>query len=146
MTDRLMDVPVYLLIAGALQLLLCVPLLLLVRVVGRVRGLRLRQFAARLALFNMVLLFVGCAANSLWMALVYQRWYVSADTVVDFLPFVPFGRWVLDQEFGEFRGRLLGSASLHRLQWAWLALSILTWGIAVVAYRRLVPRLHPYTG
>jgi hypothetical protein len=70
------------------------------------------------------------------MLLAYERWYVSADTVVDFLPFIPFGQWVLDFKYGSFQGHLLNGAHLWQLQLLWLSLAGVTWASSVAIYRR----------
>lgn len=128
---RLFDIPLYLTVAGMLQAFVTL-LLLGWWAVRRPSLADAARFMDRAALFNALLLSLGCAANSIWMVTIYERWYTSADTVVDFLPFLPFGQWVLDQEFGGARGRLLGGATLRQLQALWLAVAAPVWAGSVL--------------
>ena len=51
------------------------------------------------AVFSVLLLVFGCLGNLLWLAITWRKLYISADRVVDFFPFLPFGQLVLNHEF-----------------------------------------------
>jgi hypothetical protein len=80
--------------------------------------------------FNIFLLIFGCLGNLLWHSLTWQKLYVSVDRVVDFLPFIPFGQWVLDQNLGVERGRLLNDTSLWTLRFIWASIAAPVWTLA----------------
>ena len=95
-----------------------------------------------MGIFAAILLIAGCIGNSIFMLVAYGRYYVSADTVVDFYPFFPFGQGVLDNQFGGVHGGLLNGASLRDVQSLWLAISAAIWTSTIVTYRKLT-RLAP---
>jgi hypothetical protein len=141
MPERLLDPLIYLYLVGLIQLLVLGLASLCALFFVRGRGWRwYRRFVLHAAAFAVFLLLFGAIANSAWMLLTYDRWYVSADTVVDFLPFIPFGQWVLDAEFGSSRGHLIGGGSLPLLRALWFALASVVWLSTWLAYRRLLRR------
>jgi hypothetical protein len=89
-------------------------------------------------LFNALLLAFGILGNCLWIKLVYARLYISQDTLVDFLPFVPFGQWVLDVDYGGKRGLLLNGTSLWHLRSLWAMLASAVWTLTMLTYRRIL--------
>jgi hypothetical protein len=136
MAERLMDIPVYLAVAGSIELvtLLCMSAIALVRIrPWGWRSYRLR--VRRWSVFAAILLVIGCIGNSVFMAVAYERLYVSRDTVVDFLPFIPFGRWVLNDEWAGQKGALLNGASLLQIQLIWAAVAAAVWSASVLIYR-----------
>jgi hypothetical protein len=98
------------------------------------------QTLRRFFLLNALLLAFGILGNSIWMALVYTRLYISQDTLVDFFPFIPFGQWALDVEFGGKRGSLLNGAGLWQLRSLWALLASLVWILTILVYRRITKR------
>ena len=142
MYDRWLDIPCYLFLVGILHFAL-----VLLSAVVALAGIPLwgwRHYVAttrRVAAFSLILWVVGCVGNSLFMVLAYERLYVSADTLVDFIPFIPFGQWVLDHQFGQLEGRLLNGAYLWHLQALWACVSALVWVTAIAVHRRLWPKL-----
>jgi hypothetical protein len=141
--DRAMDVVCYVMLVGMMQavVLAVAALAALAWLPSRGRAWYLRR-VARFALFTFVLLACGCVGNSAFMLLTYQSLYVSADTVVDFFPFIPFGQWVLDAEFGSFKGRLLGGASLRHMQAVWGCLALAVWCGSAAAYLGVVQSIE----
>jgi hypothetical protein len=136
-TNRFLDVLCYLMLVGMIE----------VAVLGLAAAVALawlpfrgrRWYVRRLAnwaLFAFILLACGCAGNSVFMLIAYEHLYVSADTVVDFFPFIPFGQWVLDADFGSIRGRLLGGASLRELQAVWAGIAVAVWCGSTAIYMR----------
>lgn len=89
----------------------------------------------RFLLFNALLLGFGILGNSIWMAFVYAHLYISQDTLVDFFPFVPFGQWALNMEWGGKPGSLLNGASLWELRGLWALVAGLVWTLTVLSYR-----------
>ena len=76
----------------------------------------------------------------------YDRLYYSQDTVIDCFAFIPFGQWVLDQEWGGETGALLAGAELWHLQALWLLFAALAWGTAALVYRRVARGLSAASG
>jgi hypothetical protein len=138
MYDRFIDIACYLMLMPFVQAMLSLGILLLLIPIGFIKGWVLySKFLLHIILFNVSLLFFGCIGNSIWMLLTYNKLYVSADTVVDYFPFYPFGQWVLDQTFGSFRGNLLGSGSVSQLQIIWVAITSFVWSSAIAVHIRL---------
>ncbi|MHA3773005.1 hypothetical protein ACXR0O_15845 [Verrucomicrobiota bacterium sgz303538] len=77
--------------------------------------------------FNAFLLLWGCLENLVFHAVAFDRFYVSVDRVIDCIPFIPFGQWVLDQSLGQSHGRLLGGATLWQLRVLWLMVTVPVW-------------------
>ena len=99
--------------------------------------------------FNGCLLLWGCLGHYVFTAVTYGRLYVSADRLVDWYPFIPFGQWVLDQSFGQQRGHLIGTATLWQLRLIWLAVAapvwILTYASTAFALRLRPPHFPSFT-
>jgi hypothetical protein len=89
----------------------------------------------RFLLFNALLLAFGILGNAIWMAFVYGHRYISQDTVVDFFPFIPFGQWALNVEWGGKTGSLLNGASLWELRGLWALVAGPVWVSTVLIYR-----------
>ena len=100
-------------------------------------------------IFNGFLLFWGCFGHYLFYSVTFGRLYVSADRVVDWFPFIPFGQWVLDQSFGQQHGHLIGTATLWQLRLIWLAVAVpvwlLTYASTAFALRLRFPRFPSFT-
>lgn len=129
----------YLLIAGAFHLVAFLLLALLLSPIAWVRSPdRYLFLIERIGLFSVLLLLTGAILNAAWMMLVYERFYYSQDTVVDWFAFIPFGQWVLDVKWGDETGALLAGAKLWHLQALWLLFAALAWGTAALVYRRVV--------
>ena len=91
-----------------------------------------RAFAVgrRLAPMCVAALVLGAPANLVFTAVMRYRFYVPGDPLVDWLPFIPSGAWLIDPQFG---GRFLAGGSPDLLFWGWLALAVPVWcGAAVV--------------
>jgi len=93
----------------------------------------------RVLLFNTLLLLAGVLANGFWMTFIYDHMYVSQDTTVDFIPFIPFGQWVLNMEWGGKTGILLNGTKLWQLRAIWLLMAFVVWLSTVSLYRRWRP-------
>jgi hypothetical protein len=91
----------------------------------------------RFLLFNALLLVFGGLGNLIWMMLVYDHRYISQDTVVDFFPFIPFGQWALDMEWGGKTGSLLNGASLWELREIWALVAGVVWLFTILIYLRI---------
>ena len=66
----------------------------------RLRGTSFSRLLRAYLIFNGCLLVWGCLGHYAFTAFTFGRLYVSADRLVDWYPFIPFGQWVLDQSFG----------------------------------------------
>ena len=95
-------------------------------------------------IFNGSLLLWGCLGHYVFTAITYGRLYVSADRLVDWYPFIPFGQWVLDQSFGQQHGHLLGGASLWHLRLIWLAVAAPVWLLTYVSTRFMLRLRFPH--
>lgn len=136
--ERLMDAYLYLVWVGLLfhATLIGLAAVALIPIFFRHGGLGYMRSLGRVVLFNALLLACGALGNHIWMAFVNDRLYVSQDTVVDFYPFLPFGQWALDVEFGGESGRLLGATQLWQLKVLWALLAAGVWALTVLLYRR----------
>ncbi len=83
--------------------------------------------------FNAFLLFWGCLGHYTFHSMTFGRLYVSADRMVDWFPFIPFGQWVLDQSLGQQRGHLVGTATLWELRLIWFAVAAPVWLLTYVS-------------
>jgi hypothetical protein len=128
---------IYFIFAGAFHVASFVLLALLLSPIAFRSSARYFFLIERIGLFSVLLLLTGALLNAAWMVLVYQRLYYSQDTVVDCFAFIPFGRWVLDTEWGGQTGALLAGAELWHLQALWLLFAALAWGSAALIYRRV---------
>jgi hypothetical protein len=109
--------------------------LILAAVAWKQPGTFLRR-ARRFGLFLGLLLIAGSFFNGLWSCLIYGRFYVSADPVAEFNPFLPVNQAVIEAPFGNERGQLLG-VSLFQLQLIWLPFAAATWAAAILSFRLL---------
>ena len=95
-------------------------------------------------IFNCCLLFWGCLGHYVFHSVTYGKLYVSADRLADWLPFIPFGHWVLNQSLGTQRGHLIGEATIWQLRLIWFAVALpvwmLTYATSVYVIRLRVPR------
>jgi hypothetical protein len=85
-----------------------------------------------LALFAGLLVLCGVPSNLLFVMGLRDRYYVAGDPIVDWLPWVPSGDWILDRCCG---GRYLDGASAMTLRLAWALLALPTWVAALVVLR-----------
>jgi len=134
--DFLWSFGLYVLLVGSFHLLVFLLLVLLLTPVAFRSSSLYFSLIERLGLFSVLLLLSGAIVNAAWMGLVYNRLYFSQDTVLDFIPFIPFGQWVLDVKWGDETGALLGGASLWHLQVVWFLFALVAWSSAALAYRR----------
>ena len=87
------------------------------------------------ALFNFLLLIVGCVFCMLWSGLIFGNLYYSYDSLADFEPFWPITQGLIDYG-GDMRGQLFG-VSLLELQLVWLAFTLATWATTYYLYKLL---------
>jgi len=96
-----------------------------------------RRKSGRLALFLVLLLVAGAVFNFLWWSFIYERLYFSADPFIEFSPYLPITRGVVEAPFGNYRGRLLGSTTYTELYFMWTIFALGTWGTTIFFYRSL---------
>lgn len=94
------------------------------------------------SIFLYLLLISGACAHTLWSVLVFGRWYVSMDYVVDFYPFFPITQTTLDFQWGEQAGYLIGSIDLIHLQLLWAVFALMTWLLTVIVYKEVKHLWH----
>jgi len=89
-----------------------------------------RNLLAHFAHLNVYLLGWGGVGNFLWLQLTANRLSVADDCPV-WVPFVPFGRWMLDSAAG-WRGgwQLLEGTTVLQLQLLWAAIAVPVWLIS----------------
>ena len=108
----------------------CLVLALLPRTNPEVLSIRIAHFGLFLGFF----LAIGAIFNGLWSCLVFNRLYYSADYCVDFFPFWPITKAMIERPFGSEQGKLFGD-SLLQLQLVWLLFALGTWGVTILFYR-----------
>ena len=92
---------IYLLVVGLIEAAVLACAATVLAPVAFHSGLRLYgRRLSRLCVFAVVLLAWGCAGNQVWCATVRDHLYVNPDSIVEFIPFIPPGRWVLDEVCG----------------------------------------------
>jgi hypothetical protein len=100
----------------------------------------LKQRVGRFALFNFLLLPVGCVFGTLWTGLIWGNLYYSYDSMGDFIPFWPITRSVIDYGAADVHGELFG-VSLFELQLIWLAFALGAWTTTYNLYK-LISRTY----
>jgi hypothetical protein len=141
MESFLVETGFYLFLAGFLQAVLALiiaPVFLLVT--RQLFGISYWSLLRAYLIFNAFLLIWGCLGSYVFLRITYGKLYVSADRMLDWLPFVPFGQWVLDQTLGPVRGHLIGDATLHQLRLLWCAVAVPVWLLALVSTALVVRR------
>ena len=131
----------YFLVASALTGVVVLAILAMALAASRASGSR-RPLAIgrRLALVCAAAFVCGAPANLVFTAVMRYHFYVPGDPLVDWLPFIPSGAWLIDPAFG---GRFVNGGSPGLLRWVWLALAVPVWGSAVFVERRLARRALP---
>jgi hypothetical protein len=84
------------------------------------------------AVFAFILFACGIPGNTLFVLVCRGRLYVPGDPIVDWLPWVPSGDWIVGKADG---GRYLPGGSAARLRLCWTILAIPTWSLAWWLYR-----------
>ncbi len=132
----------YVLFAGGVQ---CVGALLIAAIYFPLAihftGSSFTQLLWPYLLFNLFLLFWGCLGHYAFIWLTFDKLYFSADRVVDWYPFIPFGQWVLDQTLGPIRGYLIDGATLWQLRLIWGAVALPVWLLTYVSTIRALQYL-----
>ncbi|HEX8373297.1 MAG TPA: hypothetical protein VF585_10985 [Chthoniobacterales bacterium] len=135
----------YLLFVGVHQVLLAA--VVAVTIVPLLAGLTRRSYGRLLrhfALLNVFLLAWGGLGDSLWLRLTDGQFSVADDCPV-WVPFLPFGRWILDSAAGSPEGwQLHGNATLAQLQWTWAAIAVPVWVLSVfsvLVFRAFMPKV-----
>jgi hypothetical protein len=102
--------------------------------------LHLSQNLRRFTLFSLLFLPVAAIFNGVWSCTIWGQFYDSTDYVIDFLPFWPIARGIIDAPFVNERGQLLG-ISLFELQLIWFVFAVGTWAVTYCLYKQVL-RLH----
>ena len=88
----------------------------------------------RLGLFVLTYLIVGTAFSCLWSSLIWGHLYYSADYCgMDFLPFWPISRHVIDDRYADKSGQLFG-ITFTQLRLLWALFAIGTWAATFTLY------------
>ena len=129
----------YMLVASALTGVIVLAILSVSLVTSWMSGSR-RPLAVgrRLAQVCGVALVFGAPANLVFTAVMRYHFYIPGDPLVDWLPFIPSGAWLIDAQFG---GRFINGGSPGLLRLAWLVLAVPVWSGATFVERRLAPVL-----
>lgn len=99
--------------------------------IGARRALR---HASSIIVFSTLLFLFGLPANVLYTLVMRERFYTDNDPIVDWLPWVPSGDWIIDVAC---RGHYLNGATVWFLRGGWALLAVPVWTLTVLAYRRL---------
>jgi hypothetical protein len=97
----------------------------------------LKQRVGRYALFNLILLLVGCVFSSLWSCFIFGNFYWSYDSLGDFEPIWPITRSLIDYGGADIHGQLFG-ISLLELQLVWLAFAFGSWATTYYLYKAIL--------
>lgn len=127
---------IYAYFIGVLQLVAVAAVALFTVPAIFVRGLRAYLSCLnRLLLFNVFLLAFGVVGNAAWYVTAWDKLYVSMDPLVDFVPFIPAGQWILDAEYGGQHGFLINGATVWSLRVLWAAIASAVWWLTIWTYR-----------
>lgn len=135
----------YLVFAGSFTVVLLLALWA-VAAATKVCGIKYAYRSARdLTLLFVMALLCGAPANLLFIAWLRYHAYIPGDPVVDWLPFIPSGAWIIDPNMN---GRFINGGSPEQLREAWFFLAIPVWAAAWFLTRRLgrVGRSRQLTG
>ena len=133
--DRLIGIPFYLIVTGCIEFVVLV--VIAIGALVRLPAWGLGEYLTRVwhwTVFALILLASGCVANYVFMLIAYGRMYDCGDLTVHFIPFIPFGRWVLDASDSQ-PGHLLDGTSMPQLQLLWAVFAAATWGTTIFIYR-----------
>ena len=90
---------------------------------------------SKLGVFLLILILVGDAYGCIWGDIIWGRFYRSTDYCgIDFLPFLPVTRRLIDAPWGSEPHGLMG-ITLLQLNLIWLLFAIATWATAIALYR-----------
>jgi|JI10StandDraft_1071094.scaffolds.fasta_scaffold545004_3 hypothetical protein len=128
----------YLMFVGGVTTVLVGGLWLCAWVLHRMRVPRVYQVARGGTLWAIAAYLCGAPANLLFIAVFRYHAYVPGDPIVDWLPFIPTGAWVVDPNFG---GRFINGGSPEQLRKAWAALALPVWLVALWLSVRLTGRI-----
>ena len=108
-------------------LLLCLLVMILPAVIFWHRSLRGSATTfARLAILFFFVSVLGAVVQIPWSTLIYGRFYVSADYVFGYLPFMPVTQAEIDRPFGDSVGAL-NDISITWLIIIWAAFTLPVW-------------------
>ena len=119
---------------GILQLAVFVIGCLVLAVLARKQPGTFLRRVGHFGLFSVLLLVVGSLFNGLWSCLMWDRLYHSTDYFIDFTPFWPITKNVIDAAWGDDHGQLLG-VSLLQLNCVWLLFAVGAWSATIFLYR-----------
>ena len=121
----------YVIVAGSVQVVGALLLAPFFFPIARcIWGMPLAQLVRAYVIFNCMLLVWGCLGHYAFTAITVGKIYVSADRVVDWYPFIPFGRWVINHTFDGLPGHLIGGTALSQLRVIWAAIAAPVWLLA----------------
>ncbi|MET0551654.1 MAG: hypothetical protein ABW221_01360 [Vicinamibacteria bacterium] len=86
---------------------------------------------AHAAAFAALLVVCGVPANLIFVVSLRETYYHAGDPIVDWLPWVPSGDWVLSKVDG---GHYMNGGTVWTLRKMWLVLAVATWAGAFWAY------------
>jgi len=118
----------YVIVAGSLQVIAALLLAPFFFPIARcIWGTPLSKLVRAYVIFNCMLLFWGCLGHYVFTAITVGKMYVSADRVVDWYPFIPFGQWVINNTFDGWPGHLIGGTPLWQLRAIWAVIAAPVW-------------------
>lgn len=91
----------------------------------------------RLALFLALLLLVGDFFGVIWTAIIHNRMYYNPGyDGVDFVPWYPLTRDLVDATYGADTGRLIG-VKFWQLEVIWFVFAVSTWTTTMMAFEKI---------
>ena len=109
-----------------------IPFGVMIPFVGRLQVVRAY---GRFTAFVCLLTAFGLFGHLFFALVLRDSWYIAADPLVDFLPYLPSVSLAVDEVCG---GRLLAGVTPTKFRLAWLGVAFPIWLSAVATYRALV--------
>jgi hypothetical protein len=124
----LFEVFLYVVVVGVLTTALVGVVWLVAYLSNRLRIPRAFAAARYTSLLFIAAYLCGVPANLVFIAYFRYHAYIPGDPVVDWVPFVPSGSWVIDPNF---RGHFINGGSPELLRQAWVVLAVPVWALAL---------------
>jgi hypothetical protein len=138
LSEIILDAYVYMILSGISQLLVQVVACLILLYVLFSKGAPMYGRSVLLfALFNIALLFWGCAGNLLWVFIARDKLYFAGDPVVECFPYLPFGPWAYDYVWAQQRGHLASNVTLLQMRVLWASIACCVWALSWLTFTKL---------
>ena len=119
-------------VTAVLLIAASIPFNLMIPFVGRLQVVRAY---GRFTVFVCLLTAFGVFGHLFFALVLRDSWYIAADPVVDFLPYLPSVSLAVDETCG---GRLLQGVTPMKFRLAWLGVAFPIWLSAAATYRAVL--------